>query len=369
MAIALPFADTAAETPTIVSRNFSASLHKQIRGENLVYSPYSIASAFLMAHLGAKGETESQLKKLFNYPEDPITEYSAIERALSSGPVIRIANSLFFQNGFHFNESYLDSLRQLGSELREVDFSRDEARVTINEYVSQSTEGKIPELFLTKFDPITKAIIVNAIYFKGRWSQEFDGSKTRDLPFQVSPTQSRKVPFFGDRREVLYTEQKDYKAIALPYQGERLFFSVILPNSKLEEFSDRLDGAFLDSLFKSFTVANVAINLPRFKIRNRISLVETLSKLGIPNLFSEELADLSGIEPKRLLYVTDAVHEAVIEVAEKGTEAAAATGIAMGERSARPPEKQFIADRPFIFLISDWQTKTILFAGELHDPV
>ena len=229
---------------------------------------------------------------------------------------------------------------------------------------------------MSAIDSLTRLILVNAVYFKGDWKKKFNATITKDNDFHVSATETVKVP-------LMYMEDKFYHGLSddikcqvleLPYAGDTLSMFIILPDqtTTLAEVQTKLTFDDLGNVSEKFKMVSVKVNLwlPRFKLDEKLSLVKALDGLGMKDLFMEGVADLSGVDGSRELYVSKVLHRAVVDVNEEGTEAAAATAVVMQMRCAAfiSKEYQFRADRPFLFFIQHKPTKSILFLGQLVKP-
>ncbi|MHC4769385.1 MAG: serpin family protein, partial [Planctomycetota bacterium] len=295
--------------------------------------------------------------------------------ALSLGgdeTTLTIANRLWGQEGEPLLPSYLDTISaHYAGGFETVDFqgAAESTRLKINEWTARQTADRIKELFRKgEIDPATVLALVNAVHFKGTWWIQFDPDRTRKADFHVPGRPAPVVDMMNLTADFGYGETDLLQAVSLPYDGERLDMVVLLPTAR--------DG--LADLEAALTVGNLAdwlgrlrkqpvrVSLPRFSTRSRFELSETLAEMGMPAAFSGA-ADFSGMNGRRYdLFISLVVHEAFIEVDEQGTEAAAATGIVM-KRGGRP--RAFVADHPFLFLIRDRETGSVLFLGRVVDPV
>jgi len=246
---------------------------------------------------------------------------------------------------------------------------------TINKWVAEKTNNKVPEIVpASAIGSRTRLILVNAIYFKGDWKEKFDAKSTRDADFDVSPTEKVKVKMMHLSDEKFYYGKNDElkcQAVELPYAGGTLNMFIILPDHKatsLTEVEKKLTFDDLSGIRQKFKMIHQEVNLflPKFKLDEKLSLAEALSGMGMKDLFMEGLADLSGVDGSKELYVSQVLHRAVVDVNEEGTEAAAATAILTAECYVE--KVIFRADRPFLFFIQDKATKSILFLGRLVKP-
>jgi len=245
----------------------------------------------------------------------------------------------------------------------------------INGWVAEQTVDKITKLLAPDdVDSLTRLVLVNAVYFKGDWLEKFNSSLTENDDFHVSANEVTKVDLMYMKEEFVHgtNSELNCQAIELPYSGRNLSMFVLLPDqgSSLSELEDKLTSADLVNVEEKFSMwrKEVKLWLPRFKLDEKLGLADMLSAMGMPDLFTLDVANLSGIDGTEDLYVTKVVHQAVVEVSEEGTEAAAATAVIVGVGSAPMADINFRADRPFLFFIQHKDTKSILFLGRLVKP-
>jgi serpin B len=369
---------------------FALDLYRILREEkkdgNLFYSPYSISLALAMTYAGARGQTEQQMAQTLHFlPQGrlhPALNRLDLELAQrgkdakgkdSKGFRLNIANALWGQKGYRFLPEFLDLLAEnYGSGLRLLDFAADpeSSRVTINDWVSHQTEGRIKDLVPQGvIDKITRLVLTNAIYFNAAWGAPFDKSQTQDGAFHLQNGSQVTVPMMKQTKSFGYAEGQGYQAVELPYDGGELSMVILLPRAgQFEAFEGYLDAGQVNSILKSLAQRQVALSLPRFKTESEFSLAETLAAMGMPVAFSSE-ADFSGMDGGRNLVISDVVHKAFVSVDESGTEAAAATAVVMALTSVMPEQPvEFTVDRPFIFLIRDIPTGAVLFVGRIVNP-
>lgn len=366
---------------------FALDLYQQIRAEkgNLFYSPFSISEALAMTYAGARGQTETQMAKAlrFTLPQAQLhPAFNAIDLALASrgqgaagkdgkGFRLKIANALWGQMGHPFQAPFLDTLAQsYGAGMHVVDFAKsaEPSRVLINEWVAKKTEDRIKNLLpKDSISSDTRMVLTNAIYFNAAWANPFKPADTKLADFTLGDGSKVQVQTMAQNQDLAYGDGADYAAVSLPYDGGELSMVLILPpQGGLDAFEASLTPARLTTILGGLSTHSVAITLPRFKIESSLSLGEQLDKLGMPDAFSEA-ADFSGIDGKRDLSISAVVHKAFVDVSETGTEAAAATGVVVGVTSAPPPAEIHL-DHPYLFLIRDNATRTILFLGRVENP-
>jgi serine protease inhibitor len=340
-------------------------------GPNAVVSPASIGTAFAMLRAGAEGETAEQIDEVFGFPAaelGPAYNYLTDQWAPSDGegaPELSVANSLFVQNGFALRQRFLDGLaRDFGAGVRTVDFAGDAADV-INAWVKEQTRDRIDKLF-EELPPQTKLVLANAIYLKAKWVTPFLSESTRDAAFRRASGGPVQVPFMHQTASLEYARGAGWSAVRLPYKGDELSMWVLLPDGSEDPVS-LLDPDLLAEATRSATSKRVELALPKWDFQTDAPLTEVLPAMGMPRAFSDA-AQFYGIATTGLK-IDQVMHRADITVDEKGTEAAAVTGIAMVE-SAVPIDTTvaFDADHPFAFVVLHDATRAPLFEGVVGDP-
>jgi len=364
---------------------FAFDLYEAIREENgnLFYSPYSISLALAMTHTGARGETEQQMADTLHYtlPQDRLhPAFNALDLELASraeaaegqggGFRLNIANAIWGQTGYSFLPQFLDILAEnYGDGLRVLDFVNEpeDSRVTINDWVSDETEGKIEDLLpQDSVTPATVLVLTNAIYFNAAWSHPFEEELTHDGTFYLLDGGQVTVPMMTQTKYFGYAEGEGYQAVELPYEGGKLSMVILLPDAGwFEEFTTELDAERAASMLKDIGAQDVHLTMPKFTYESQFRLKETLAAMGMPAAFST--ADFSGMDGTRELFIGDVIHKAYVSVDEAGTEAAAATAVVMPTGAPAPP-REVTVDRPFVFMIRDIETEAILFLGHVVNP-
>jgi serpin B len=348
---------------------------------NLALSPASISQALSMAFAGARGATASQIAAALDFTLPPArlgSAFNAADRSLANvnGPdtTLDIANALYGQTGQRFRQAFLDVLaRDYGAGLRTADFEHatDAARAAINAWVSAQTRGKIPALLGPgDFDPLTKLVLVNAVYLKAKWLEPFAHQDTFPAAFHA-PGATEQIPTMHQTGTFGYKRTDGYQALELGYRGGRLAFDILLPGpGGLQPMLSSLASRGPLALLAGLRQTQVAVALPKFRLRTHFELSGPLQKLGMRLAFEPGSADLSGIAGKPGdLYVKAVVHEAYLSVDEAGTEAAAATGVTVvGTAVPAPPPVDFVVDRPFAFVLRDTRTGAVLFTGVVSRP-
>ena len=353
-------------------------------GKNLVFSLYSISLAFSMAYAGARGETETQMAQTLGYlpQETQHPAFNALDRRVSqpasadgdSGTPfqLNVANAVWEQMGYPLEGSYLDTLaRHYGAGLQTVDFRQTAAATEeINDWVSGETEGRTEDLLPSEtIDPETRMVLTNAIYFKGSWASKFEESRTEDGPFTLPGGEEVTVPMMRQAGRLPYVEGDGYQAVQLPYDGYDADMLIVLPDEGgFGQVEERLGADLLEELDARLSDHRVTLTMPRFDFEEKLKLVDLMEGLGLRLPFDPYGADFSGVTRKERLFVYDALHKATITVDERGTEAAAATTILEMPVSSVGPPVTMTLDRPFIFVIRDMETGTVLFLGRVTDP-
>ena len=386
-AAAAPSARSAGAQAIVVSNTaFAIDLYGRLRSApgNLFFSPYSISTCLAMAYAGARGDTELQMAGVFHFD----TNQSAVNAAFGElqlqleavskqkGVELNIANALWSQNDHPFLPSFLQNAKvNYQANLNQVDFKTDAeaARTKINQWVAQKTKEKIKDILPPgSLDALTRLVLANAIYFKGVWARPYDKAQTSPQPFHLSAASQVTVPLMHHLDEVKYMENSGFQAVELPYQSNKLSMVVLLPRQVdgCSTLESRLTPELLSSSLSQMNLRKVEIFLPRFKLESSFNLNEALAGMGMPDAFGPR-ADFSGMDGTRFLYISGVFHKAWGEVNEEGTEAAAATAVAITALAARQPAAPppvFRADHPFLFLIRDTRSGSLLFLGRLSNP-
>jgi serpin B len=334
-----------------------------------------VSAALAMTYAGARHRTEAQMARVlhFDLPQERLhPAFAALGSAWEAeeSPV-SAANALWAPAGLRI----LDEFRALTAErygawLEEVDFAGDveEARRTINRWGADHTDQRVPELFRRgDLDPATGLVLTNAIRFTGRWATEFDAALTRNAPFRIDGSEQLSVPFMRRTAELAFASTEGLDLLELPYEDGGLSMIILLPRDAdgLGALERSLTSENLDGWLGLLRSQTVRVSLPRVRLGSRLDLSGALQAMGMTDAFSASRADFSGITGGRELFISLVTHEAQMEVDEAGTEAAAGTGVVL-KRGRRPVS--FVADHPFIFLIRDRETGSILFLGRVVDP-
>lgn len=376
---------TPAGVEAVVQANnrFALDIYQRLKqdGGNVFLSPYSISTALAMTYEGARGQTADEMARVFYFPTEDATRraaFASVYNMLNEEDAeyeLRTANALWAQKDYAFLETYTHALQNYYAAIANtLDFKNDTegARQTINAWVEDQTENRIQDLFPQgTLSATTRLVLTNAIYFKGDWLAQFDKKDTRDAPFYLTPTSPVNVPLMhmadSDTR-FKYAHVEGVQILELPYKGEDLAMLVFLPDrGNLEAFENSLTLDNLARWQNEMYTQKVDIFLPKFTFKTKYFLNGTLQEMGMPTAFSNA-ADFSGMDGTQSLSIQTVIHQAFVEVNEEGTEAAAATGVAVELTSVPLPPPVFRADRPFLFLIQDVEHENILFLGRVMDP-
>uniref|UniRef100_A0A023FL76 Putative serine proteinase inhibitor n=1 Tax=Amblyomma cajennense TaxID=34607 RepID=A0A023FL76_AMBCJ len=363
--------------------NFSIDLYKQLISKsghsgNVFYSPFSISAALSMALAGARNTTAKQLTDVLHVNSDNIHKHFSGFLSKLSGfdPDVKlhVANRMYAEQTFPVLDTYLSLLRDsYGATIESVDFQNnyEKVRGEVNAWVEEATQSKIKNLLPPgSVDSLTTLILVNAIYFKGLWSSQFNPNSTHRSDFHLDSKTKKEVDMMYQNNDYKMSRSDELAVTALeiPYRGGKTSMVVLLPDSieGLSKLEDSLTASNVSELLKSLRdSSDVKLYLPKFKLEQAIDLKETLKAMGIKDFFTPA-ADLTGISDKGNLVASEVIHKAFVEVNEEGTEAAAATGIAMMLMCARFPDTRFVVDRPFMFLIRSLDPDVVLFMGSVR---
>lgn len=368
---------------------FSVKMYSELAkvDGNLFFSPYSITSALGMTTAGAKGETDLQIRKALQVDldgEDFHAGINGLDQSLQTHSQatenleLNIVNSIWSQNGMMLQVNFLDLLsKHYDAGINLVDFINkpDSSRLIINDWVSKQTRDRINDLLPEgSITPETRLVLTNAIYFLADWLIKFEEANTSNQTFTRLDGSNATVPMMNLREKpvkLLYYDSGNCRIVELPYKGNRLAMDLILPDSgTYNKFEQSMSAEIISQLTSGLdSVGLVSVRIPRFEFTTpSISLKQAFINLGMNVPFGLS-ADFSGISSISL-FIDDILHKAFVKVDEKGTEAAAATAVIMRTTSVEsPPPPEFVANRPFIFLIRDTMTGAILFMGRVHDPL
>lgn len=350
---------------------------------NLFFSGYSISSALTMVYAGAKGETAKKIAGVLSLPENKDELHAANawlminlnNRGLRGDLKLNVANRLWGQKGHTFEEGFLRTLREnYLAGLGIVDFqnSSDVAREEINDWVKKQTQNMITDLIpRNALSENTRLVLTSALYFKGIWEEDFDKSKTQPRPFAVNGKNNEMVSMMSSSvtKKTRWMEDSDVSIAELPYRNAGISMVIVLPKKKdgWKDIESTLTSQKLDQWFDKLKRMSLLVSLPKFKMKQSIELKTLLKEMGLKVATTAGLADFSGMDGKKNLFIESANHKASVSVDEEGTVAAAATSFGMGVTSSLSG-RSFRVDRPFFFFIRDNETKSILFMGRVLDP-
>jgi serine protease inhibitor len=373
-------------TPTpqlVVEANsaFAFSLFQEVASEqpgiNLFISPYSASTALQMVAMGAAGTTLDQMQQVLNTKDiaRPTVyefgkEIDEIVNAKNTNFVLNAANAIWCQIGFPIERDFLQgNAAYFGATIGAVDFIRPATVNVINNWASEETHGKINKIVAAPMDPTLRVLVANAVYFHGNWQFQFKTSLTTNAPFHLAGGSQASVPMMHQTGSFGYLSTDKYQAIRLPYQGSNVSMYIFLPNpnSSVEEILAGMSGSWWQQTGGGqFIGQTVNLALPKFSLSYAIELNAPLEALGMTAAFSPEEADFSGISPLPL-YISKAKQQAIVDVDETGTEAAAVTTIGLTTSVVEIPPSMTV-DRPFLFFIQDEEAETILFMGAVFNP-
>lgn len=383
------FAADKTDTAIVVEGNniFACDLYAQLKQKdgNLFFSPSSISTALAMTYAGARGNTAIQMADVLHFTlnqERLHPAFFALMQDLTANAEKRpyqlaIANALWGQSGYPFREEFINLTKDYyDAGFKEVDFKdeqqRELTRQKINLWVEEKTNNKIKELIQQRIlTDLTRLVLTNAIYFKGTWVAQFNPDQTRNSPFTLIAGEKVEVPMMSQAKDFNYSENDVLQLLEMPYAGEELSMLILLPKQMngLKEVEDLVTVENLENWLSRLQKQEVVVSIPKFKMSAEFLLNETLTSLGMSDAFSSVSADFSGMTPDPVgLYISKVIHKAFVDVNEEGTEAAAATAVVMTLKAIPEPKPVFRADHPFIFMIRDMRSGSILFLGRVMDP-
>ena len=374
---------------TQLASAFAFDVYKQLilTNTNLIFSPASISIALAMTYAGAAGATATEMASTLHFTLPPAQlhlAFDALDLALASrgqgfpgadgGPMqVNIVNALWAEKTYTFSPDFLDTLAaNYGVNLLDFLNAPDPSRLAINAWVAEQTNNKIQDL-LPQGSVVasTKLVLTDAVYFNAAWGSPFDANNTGDGSFTLLDGSSVTAKFM---RSVFYglpaTQGTNFVAASLPYADDNLSLVVVVPDAgQFSQVESSLDANTLGTLVAGLTNQAVSVALPRYKVETGTSLKDLLMALGMTSAFLPGIADFSGMDSTQNLFIGDVIHKAFINVAERGTEAAAATAVTMNTAIALPtPQLVLTADRPFLYFLRDQPTGAILFMGRVLDP-
>jgi len=346
--------------------------------ENLFISPLSISMALGMTVNGADGETRDAMLETLGMSQMELNEINEayrglIELLVNLDPKVemKIANSIWTLQGFAVQQDFLDQSREyFDAEIQELDFSDPASVDMINQWIDSNTEGLIEKIIEGSIPPEMVMYLINAIYFKGNWTQEFDPEKTREQDFNLADGSMTTVDMMHREDAISHYVSDEAVMVDLPYGDSLYTMSLMMPASEetpLNDFiANILSAEQVSEWHEGMAVSKREIGLPRFSMEYEKTLNDILKGMGMEVAFSETAADFSNINPDKELYISEVKHKTFVEVNEEGTEAAAATSVGIGETSVGPTPIVF--DRPFVFMIRERISGTVVFMGRMGNP-
>jgi len=365
------------------SNGFGLKLFREVVNSgpdtNIFISPLSVSMALGMTYNGAANETRTAMAEVLELSGLSVTEaneayQSVIDLLTGLDPKVafQIANSIWYRQGFTVEQDFLDlNHSYFDAEIAALDFNSPEAITTINGWVNEKTNGKISKV-ITSIDPLTMMFLINAIYFKGDWTYRFDEEGTHeDVFFKSDGTQLPCKMMSQAETTLPYYENDLFQAVDLPYGNGDFAMAVLLPKQGIsaDSVARALTADNWALWLGSFTESEGKLYLPRFKLSYELTMNDVLSALGMGIAFDPNNADFSGINKEMQLYISSVLHKTFVEVNETGTTAAAVTVVTVGTTSAPPEGFVMLANRPFIFVIHDKYSGTLLFMGKIAAPV
>jgi serpin B len=347
--------------------------------KNTFFSPLSLGAALAMTSVGAQKETEAQIKKVLHLPAKAHGQYRELLTALHSegGYQLLIANRIWAEKSNAYRTEFLSALKDYyASDLGQVSFRTEPeaSRAEINKWIAEHTAEKIPELFKSgDLTPDTDLVLTNAIYFKGSWKKKFPEAQTKNQDFHQSAEQKKIMPFMHLTSSFLYAHSDDFQMLSMPYQGDQLSFVALLPKEGTSLAVVELSQ--YQALSQKLTKTRVQVEMPKFRANSSMEMKEVLSLLGMPIAFDPANANFQGMRKLQAgenLFLSKVAHQAVVDINEEGTEAAAATGaVAAVRMTSLMPHKPVVVrmDRPFAYLIIHQKTGAILFMGRFQGPL
>jgi len=357
----------------------NASNDQEHQGKNQILSPISIALALALLENGANGQTQQEIRQQLlqnGASEEVLSVYGALQKQLekdTSKAQLKITNAIIHDQKTNLKQEYQQSAKQcLEARAEEADFRNqpEEARRKINQYVSQATHQKIQELLKQgSLNKETRVVLANALYYKAAWEQTFNQQQTKQGTFYRQGRQEdrQQVQMMRNEGQHRHSENDKLQMVELRYDQADTSMYVILPKQRdgLKELEREMNGDRLRQLIQNLSNRRVEIQLPRFAARSNMDLKKVLSKMGVQRMFNDN-ADLSRMSDEKLK-ISQAVHEAYINVDEKGTEAAAATGFGANTLAMLQESTQFIADHPFMYTIVHNPTGAVVFIGRINE--
>lgn len=365
------------------NRAFALDIYHALSGgeDNIFFSPFSISAALAMTSAGARGQTEEEMRQTlhFTLPGDTLhAAFGSLLRRLNPASddggefALHTANALWGQSGYEFLPGFLALVSEYyrgGISMLDFGGEPGRSRSTINDWVAEQTEEKITDLLPPgSITTATRLVLTNAIYFNARWLFPFDPEATIRRPFTLLDGEQLEVPSMSITETFRMMNGDGYGAVELPYRGTEANMLLIVPDEgRFREIEERLDPEFIRRADSAMRHENLRLTLPKFTTTSRFSLEDVLASMGMTSAFGPA-ADFSGMDGTRWLYISRVIHQAFVSVDEYGTEAAAATAVVMEKMNGGAPV-EFSVNRPFMYMIRDGATGTMLFMGRMLNPM
>ncbi|MHC1705589.1 MAG: serpin family protein [Tenuifilaceae bacterium] len=363
------------------SNSFGIDLFKGVANEeegNFMLSPLSASSALTMLLNGCEENTYTQIQQMLGFEGMTISEInetykSLVGQLLSADPKIKLAlaNSIWYRSGFNVKPLFLNAMENdFSAHVEALDFNLPSALTTMNKWANDNTYGKIPKV-LNEISPDAVMFLMNALYFKGTWTYQFDKSKTSTDPFYLENSSSINVDMMHGTINARCSFETDYQAIELNYGRTNYSMIVIVPADNINDFTQTFSNTEWNILTQNLDgieqPLSYVVSLPKFKFSYEKQLNQQLSDMGMVDAFSPSLANLSGIADANI-FVSFVKQNTFVEVNEEGTEAAAVTTIGIELTSIPSGPPSFTVNKPFVFAIRERTTNTILFIGKVVNP-
>ncbi|NVO08838.1 MAG: serpin family protein [Bacteroidales bacterium] len=345
---------------------------------NIFFSPISISTAMGMTYVGANGETQNQISKVFHFPANSSKFHrlqGSIPKLLSSKAdsiKLSMVNTIWLEKTYTIKKAFDKTLKdEYRASLERADFINkyEESRILINNNISKATSDRIKDLLPpNSLNSLTRLVLTNAVYFKADWKTKFQKERTGDAKFYVTPQKPIKCKMIGLKSKFNYFEDDKVQAIEIPYSGNNFSMLIILPqqDQNIDVLIKGINQDYLNSIINGLTEQSISISIPKYKLSTGYQLKKVLSDMGMPQPFSDD-ADFSKMSSGNNLKISNVFHKAFIEVNEEGTETSAATAVVIAMKSIGI-ERTFIANRPYIFLIREKSSGLVLFMGRINDP-
>ena len=376
-------ADAQADQDSLTAANtgFAFDLLKQIAGKqpggNVFISPYSVSTVLQIVGDGAAGRTKQEMESVLHVNGLAARDAAckSLDQSITSGQndvTLSLANSIWYKQGVELKPEFMArSTNYFQAKIGALDFASPQSAKIINNWAEENTHGRIKDIVQWPMNPLTRVILANAIYFKGRWAHEFDKGATKDRAFTPPDGTQIQVPMMQQRGHFDYFQAQGFQAVRLPYAGGRLQMCLILPNngSDIKKLLASFDGSvWQNKILPQFRDREGMVVFPRFKLNYNVILNEPLEALGMKRAFSTD-ADFSAMSAEKL-FLSEVKQKSFVEVNEEGTEAAAVTTATLRTMAVMRPENPFemILYHPFFFVIGDQTTRSILFMGIVSNP-